>query len=80
VQEVKGGKIEFRVDKGGNLQAPIGRASFDAHKLEENLRALMNEIMRLRPAAAKGTYLRSVTISSTMGPGVRMDPAELTKV
>ncbi len=80
VQEVKGGKIEFRVDKGGNLQAPIGRASFDAHKLEENLRALMNEIMRLRPAAAKGTYLRSVTISSTMGPGVRMDPAELMKV
>ena len=80
VSEVKGGKIEFRVDKGGNLQAPIGRASFDAHKLEENLRALMNEIMRLRPSAAKGTYLRSITISSTMGPGVRMDPAELTKV
>jgi large subunit ribosomal protein L1 len=80
VQEVKGGKIEFRVDKGGNLQAPIGRASFDAHKLEENLRALMNEIMRLRPSAAKGTYLRSITISSTMGPGVRMDPAELMKV
>jgi large subunit ribosomal protein L1 len=80
VQEVKGGKIEFRVDKGGNLQAPIGRASFDTHKLEENLRALMNEIMRLRPSAAKGTYLRSITISSTMGPGVRMDPAELTKV
>jgi large subunit ribosomal protein L1 len=80
VQEVKGGKIEFRVDKGGNLQVPIGRASFDAHKLEENIRAFMTEVMRLRPSAAKGTYLRSITVSSTMGPGVRLDPAEFAKI
>lgn len=79
VQEVKGGKIEFRVDKGGNLQVPIGRASFDPHKLEENIRAFLAEVVRLRPAAAKGTYIRSLTISSTMGPGVRLDPAELVK-
>lgn len=79
VQEVKGGKIEFRVDKGGNLQVPIGRASFDPHKLEENIRAFLAEVVRLRPAAAKGTYIRSLTMSSTMGPGVRLDPAELVK-
>jgi large subunit ribosomal protein L1 len=79
VQEVKGGKIEFRVDKGGNLQVPIGRASFEPHKLEENIRTFLAEIVRLRPAAAKGTYVRSLTISSTMGPGVRLDPAELVK-
>ena len=79
VAEVKGGKIEFRVDKGGNLHVPVGRASFDTHQLEENIRAFMTEVMRLRPAAAKGTYVRSVTVSSTMGTGVRLDPAELAK-
>ena len=79
VQEAKGGKIEFRVDKGGNLQVAVGRASFEPHKIEENIRAFLGEVMRLRPPAAKGTYVRSLTISSTMGPGVRLDPAELVK-
>ncbi len=77
VNEVKGGKIEFRVDKGGNLHVPVGRASFEADKLEDNIKAFMLEVMRLRPAAAKGTYLKSVTLSSTMGPGVRLEPSEV---
>lgn len=73
VTEVKGGKIEFRVDKGGNVHAPIGRVSFEAQKLEENLAAVMDSIVRARPASAKGSYIQSVTVSSTMGPGVPVD-------
>jgi len=73
VQEIKAGKIEFRVDKTGNVHAPIGKASFSDEQLEENLVAFMDQIMRSKPSAAKGTYLRSVTVSSTMGPGVAID-------
>jgi len=80
VNEAKGGKIEFRVDKGGNLHVPIGRASFETHKLEENIRTFMAEVVRLRPPAAKGTYVRSVTLSSTMGPGVRVEVSQVAKV
>ncbi len=80
VKEAKGGKIEFRVDKGGNLHVPIGKASFDAAKLEENIRTFLAEVARLRPAAAKGTYLRTVAVSSTMGPGVRVDPSTVVKL
>ena len=74
VTEAKGGKIEFRVDKVGNVHAPIGKVSFDLPKLEANLQALMDAIRRQRPASAKGGYVRSVTVSSTMGPGVPIDP------
>ncbi len=74
VKEIKGGKIEYRVDKTGNIHAPIGRVSFEPEQLSENLGALMDSIVRARPSAAKGTYVRSVTISSTMGPGVAIDP------
>ena len=74
VQEIKAGKIEFRVDKTGNVHAPIGKASFSDEQLEENLAAFMDQIMRSKPSAAKGTYLKSVTVSSTMGPGVAIDP------
>jgi large subunit ribosomal protein L1 len=74
VQEIKAGKIEFRVDKTGNLHAPIGRVSFDVEKLTANLDAFMDTVVRAKPSAAKGTYIRSVTVSSTMGPGVRIDP------
>jgi large subunit ribosomal protein L1 len=80
VKEVKGGKIEFRVDKGGNLHVPIGKASFDAPKLEENIRVFLTEVARLKPAAAKGAYLKTVTLSSTMGPGVRIDASEVVKI
>jgi large subunit ribosomal protein L1 len=75
VKDVKAGKIEFRVDKTGNLHAPIGKVSFAAGQLTENLTAFLDAIVRAKPAAAKGTYVRSVTASSTMGPGIRIDPA-----
>ena len=75
VREIKAGKIEFRVDKTGNVHAPIGKVSFSAKQLEENLAAFMETIVKARPAAAKGVYLRSATVSSTMGPGVRLDTA-----
>jgi large subunit ribosomal protein L1 len=73
VREIKAGKIEFRVDKTGNVHAPIGKVSFSATQLEENLQAFLETIVKAKPSAAKGTYLRSASISSTMGPGIRLD-------
>jgi large subunit ribosomal protein L1 len=75
VREIKAGKIEFRVDKTGNVHAPIGKVSFSAVQLQENLAAFMDTIVKARPSAAKGIYLKSATVSSTMGPGVRLDTA-----
>jgi len=77
VQEIKAGKIEFRLDKAGQVHAPIGKVSFDAQKLAENFSALMDALVRAKPASAKGTYLRSVAVSSTMGPGVRINTQAL---
>ncbi len=74
VSDIKAGKIEFRVDKTGNVHAPIGKISFEQDQLSENLAAFMDQIVRAKPSAAKGTYVRSVTVSSTMGPGVPIDP------
>ena len=74
VREIKAGKIEYRVDKTGNVHAPIGKISFEADLLIENLSAFMEEIIRAKPASSKGTYLRGVSLSSTMGPGVAIDP------
>jgi len=74
VEEIKAGKIEYRVDRTGNVHAPIGKVSFEPEKLQENLEAFMDSIIRARPAATKGTYLRGVSVSSTMGPGVAIDP------
>jgi large subunit ribosomal protein L1 len=73
VREIKAGKIEFRVDKTGNVHAPIGKVSFRPDQLRDNLAAFLDTILKAKPSAAKGTYLRSATISSTMGPGVRLD-------
>ena len=73
VRETKAGKIEFRVDKGGNVHAPIGKVSFALDALEQNFQALMDQIVRSKPAAAKGVYVRNVAVSSTMGPGVSVD-------
>ena len=73
VREVKAGKIEFRVDKGGNIHAPIGKVSFAVDALETNFTAFMDQVVRARPAASKGVYIRNVAISSTMGPGVTID-------
>ena len=73
VEEVKAGTIEFRVDRNGCLHTSIGRASFDVQEIYENARAFLREVVRLRPASAKGLYLRSITLSATMGPPVRVD-------
>jgi large subunit ribosomal protein L1 len=73
VKETKAGKIEFRVDKAGNVQAAIGKVSFDLDALESNFAAFMDQIIRSKPSAAKGVYVRTVAVSSTMGPGVRID-------
>ncbi|MFN0178597.1 MAG: 50S ribosomal protein L1 [Gemmatimonadales bacterium] len=75
VKEIKAGKIEFRVDKTGNVHAPIGKVSFSEKQLEENLQAFMETIVKAKPSAAKGVYLQTATVSSTMGPGVRLDTA-----
>lgn len=75
VREIKAGKIEFRVDKSGNVHAPVGKVSFSAAQLSDNVQAFMDTIARVKPAAAKGTYIRSATVSSTMGPGVRLETA-----
>jgi large subunit ribosomal protein L1 len=75
VRDIKAGKIEFRVDKTGNVHAPIGKLSFSADQLEQNYTAFMDTIVRQRPPAAKGQYVRTVAVSSTMGPGFRIDPA-----
>lgn len=70
ISEVKAGKVEYRTDKAGNVHVVIGKASFDAEKLQQNFQALMDTLIRVKPAAAKGQYIRSVTVSATMGPGV----------
>jgi large subunit ribosomal protein L1 len=80
VTEIKAGKIEFRVDKTGNVHAPLGKVSFSEQQLSENLNAFMDQIVRAKPSGAKGTYLKSVTISSTMGPAVPIDPNLYRKV
>jgi len=77
IKEVKAGKIDFRVDKAGIMHTAIGKSSFSADQLKENAEAFLREILRLRPAAAKGTYVRSITISTTMGPGISMDRGEV---
>ena len=74
VRETKAGKIEFRVDKAGNVQVPIGKVSFPLESLETNFNAFMDQIVRSKPASSKGVYVRNVSVSSTMGPGVRVDP------
>jgi len=77
VTDIKGGKIEFRVDRHANLHFIVGKASFEDAKLAENYFAALDEVMRLKPSAAKGRYLKKVTIASTMGPGVGVDPTRL---
>jgi large subunit ribosomal protein L1 len=76
VEEAKAGKIQYRVDKAGIVHARVGKASFDAPKIADNAKALITQLVRQKPSTAKGTYLRSITLSSTMGPGVRVDPGE----
>ncbi len=78
VSDARAGKIEYRTDKTGNVHAPVGKVSFDASQLRDNLVELAREVVRARPAAAKGTYIKNVTICTTMGPGIDIDPGSLT--
>jgi large subunit ribosomal protein L1 len=75
IDELKAGRVEFRIDRTANLHVPIGKASFEAKQLFDNFAALMESIKRARPASAKGTYIRKITVTSTMGPGIRVDTA-----
>jgi large subunit ribosomal protein L1 len=77
VNEFKGGRVEYRTDKVGNIHVPIGKVSFDRTALVENFRAVLDELQRAKPASSKGRYIRSITVSSTMGPGVKVDPNQL---
>ena len=80
VNEIKAGKVEFRVDKAGVVHAPIGRISFEADRLIANAHALMESVVKAKPAAAKGKYLRSITMSSTMGPGITIDTSHVDEL
>ena len=75
VEEFKAGKVEYRTDRHGNVHVPIGKASFDSEQLLANYHAVLDELMRAKPASAKGRYLRTVSASSSMGPGVKLDPS-----
>lgn len=74
VQDLKGGKVEYRVDKAGNVHVPVGRSSFSEQQILDNANSLIDSLVRAKPASARGTYLQSVALSTTMGPGVRIDP------
>jgi len=78
VRESKAGKVEFRVEKAGIVHVQVGKASFDTKRLLDNVNAILDTIIRAKPATAKGTYLKGVTISTTMGPGIKMDAAAIT--
>ncbi|PLS10283.1 50S ribosomal protein L1 [Neobacillus cucumis] len=75
INEIKAGKVEYRVDKSGNIHVPIGKASFENEKLVENFNTIFETMLKVKPSAAKGTYMKNVTVSSTMGPGVKIDPS-----
>jgi large subunit ribosomal protein L1 len=77
IEESKAGRVEFRVDKTANLHVPIGKASFELEKLQDNFKSLMDAIKKARPAASKGAYIRRVSVSTTMGPGIKVDPSEV---
>jgi len=78
IEEIKSGKVEYRVDRTAIIHCPLGKASFEAAALEENLRTLMDAVIKARPSAAKGTYIKSAVISSTMGPGIKLNPLKFT--
>ncbi|MDP2645451.1 MAG: 50S ribosomal protein L1 [Desulfobacterales bacterium] len=80
VKELKAGKVEFRVEKAGIVHSPVGKASFGPEKIKENFLALLDAILKLKPASSKGTYVRGIALSSTMGPGVRIDPLDVRNI
>jgi large subunit ribosomal protein L1 len=78
VNEIKAGKVEYRVDKAGNIHVPIGKSSFENEKLIENFKTVFETMVKAKPSAAKGTYMKNVTVTSTMGPGVKVDPSSVS--
>lgn len=80
VREIKAGRVEFRVEKAGIVQASVGKASMSTDKLRDNILTLIKELIRLKPSSAKGTYLRGFSLSTTMGPGIRIDPNEVARL
>ncbi|OED29168.1 50S ribosomal protein L1 [Acholeplasma laidlawii] len=79
VEEIKSGKIEYRTDKVGNIHAPIGKVSFDSNKLHENMLAIYNQLVRIKPATVKGTYIKKIALSTTMGPGIMVEENNIKK-
>jgi large subunit ribosomal protein L1 len=77
INEIKAGKVEYRVDKAGNIHVPIGKASFENEKLVENFQTIFETMMKVKPSAAKGTYMKNVSVTTTMGPGVKVDPTSV---
>ena len=77
VEEFKGGKVEYRTDRYGNVHVPIGKVSFEPVKLQDNFRAVLDELQRAKPASSKGRYMKRITLSSTMGPGIKVDPTRI---
>jgi large subunit ribosomal protein L1 len=80
VNELKSGKVEFRVEKTGIVHSPVGKVSFGADKLMENISALLEAIIKLKPASSKGTYLKGISLSTTMGPGIKVDPLDVRNI
>jgi len=80
VQELKAGKVEFRVEKAGIVHSPVGKVSFGAEKLKDNIAALLETIIKLKPASSKGVYMKSIAISTTMGPGIKVDPLDVRNI
>jgi large subunit ribosomal protein L1 len=80
IQEIKAGKVEYRVDKAGNVHVPVGKVSFESSKLIENFTAIFDTMMKVKPSAAKGVYMKNITITSTMGPGVKVDASSFVAV
>lgn len=80
LQEIKAGKVEYRVDKAGNIHVPVGKVSFDNEKLVENFAAIYDQMQKVKPAAAKGVYMKNIAVTSTMGPGIKVDGASVAAV
>ena len=80
IKDIRAGKVEYRVEKAGIVHVPVGKASFDESKLVDNARAVLESILKAKPSSSKGTYLKAVAVSTTMGPGIKMDPALIEKI
>jgi large subunit ribosomal protein L1 len=80
IKDIRAGKVEYRVEKAGIVHVPVGKASFEENKLIDNARAVLESILKAKPSSSKGKYLRSAAVSTTMGPGIRMDTAQIEKI